>query len=88
MSGGGGDITKLSPAGIESGVTMVIERERYLDDTSGRLISLGVRSRTPEMHSLLTSLTAEERTAVCDAITRSLDEVAAILRAKLAERVE
>jgi hypothetical protein len=67
---------------------MVIERERYLDDTSGRLISLGVRSRTPEMHSLLTSLTTEERTAVGDAITRALDEVASILRAKLAERVE
>jgi hypothetical protein len=67
---------------------MVIERERYLDDTSGRLISLGVRSRTPEMHSLLTSLTTEERAAVGDAITRAVDEVAAILRAKLAERVE
>ena len=37
---------------------MVIERERYLDDTAGRLISLGVRSRSPEMHSLLTALTA------------------------------
>ena len=88
MSGGAGDITKSCPAGIESGVTMVIERERYLDDTSGRLISLGVRSRTPEMHSLLTSLTAEERAAVGDAITRALDQVAAILRGKLAERVE
>lgn len=67
---------------------MVIERERYLDDTSGRLISVGLRSRSAEMHSLLTGLTSEERTAVADAITRALDDVAAILRAKLAERAE
>ena len=67
---------------------MVIERERYLDDTAGRLISLGVRSRSPEMHSLLTALTAEERTAVADALARALDEIAAMLRAKLAERAE
>ena len=67
---------------------MVIERERYLDDSAGRLISLGVRSRSAEMHSLLTALTAEERTAVADAIARALDEIAAVLRAKLAERAE
>ena len=67
---------------------MVIERERYLDDTAGRLISLGVRSRSPEMHSLLTALTAEERTAVADVIVRALDDIAGILRARLAERAE
>jgi hypothetical protein len=67
---------------------MVIEHERYLDDTSGRLISLGVRSRTPEMHSLLTALTAEERTAVSDRIVQALDDIARILRARLAERPE
>jgi hypothetical protein len=67
---------------------MIIERERYLDDSAGRLISLGVRSRSPETHSLLTALTDEERSAVADALARALDEIAAILRAKLAERVE
>ncbi len=65
---------------------MVIERERYLDDTAGRLISLGVRSRSPEMHSLLTALTDEERAAVADAIARALDDIAGVLRAKLAEQ--
>ena len=64
---------------------MIIERERYLDDTAGRLISLGVRSRSPEMHSVLTSLTADQRAAVADALARALDDIAAILRAKLAE---
>ena len=67
---------------------MVIERERYLDDSAARLISLAVRSRSPEMHSLLTALTADERTAVSDALARALDEIAAVLRPKVAERAE
>jgi hypothetical protein len=67
---------------------MIIERERYLDDSSARLISLGVRSRTPEMHSLLTALTADERAVVAEALARALDEIAGVLRAKLAERAE
>jgi hypothetical protein len=64
---------------------MVIERERYLDDTAGRLISLGLRSRSPEMHSLLTALTAEEKSGVADALARALDEISVLLRAKLQE---
>jgi hypothetical protein len=64
---------------------MIIERERYLDDTAGRLISLGVRSRSPEMHSVLTALDADQRSAIADALARALDDIAAILRAKLAE---
>lgn len=67
---------------------MIIERERYLDDTASRLISLGVRSRSPEMHSVLTALTADERGAIADALARALDDIAAILRAKLAEAQE
>lgn len=67
---------------------MIIERERYLDDTASRLISLGVRSRSPEMHSVLTALTADERGAIADALARALDGIAAILRAKLAEAQE
>lgn len=67
---------------------MIIERERYLDDTSARLISLGVRSRSAETHSMLTALSDEERTAVADALARALDDIAAILRARLSERTE
>ena len=67
---------------------MVIERERYLDDSAARLISLAVRSRSPEMHSLLTALSADERTAVSDALARALDEIVAVLRPKLAEHAE
>ncbi len=64
---------------------MVIERERYLDDSSTLLMSVALRSRTTEMHSLLTALTAEERTAVADALARALDDIATLLRARLAQ---
>ena len=60
---------------------MVIERERYLDDSSSLLVSLSLRSRTTEMHSLLTALTADERAGVADALSRALDEIAGLLRA-------
>ena len=64
---------------------MIIERERYLDDSAARLVSLGLRSRSTEMHSLLTALTSDEKTRVGDALTRALDDIAAVLRAKLQE---
>jgi hypothetical protein len=64
---------------------MVIERERYLDDGSEWLVSVGLRSRSGPMHSLLTSLTADERAVITDALTRALDVITPILRAKLQE---
>jgi hypothetical protein len=64
---------------------MVIERERYLDDSAARLVSIGLRSRSTEMHSLLTALTAEERARVGDALARALDDIASLLRGKLQE---
>lgn len=60
---------------------MVIERERYLDDSSSLLVSLALSSRTVEMHSLLTALSADERASIADVLARALDEIAAILRA-------
>lgn len=67
---------------------MVIERERYLDDSSTLLMSVALRSRTTEMHSLLTALTAEERAGLADALTRALDEVAGLLRTRLRTQAE
>jgi hypothetical protein len=64
---------------------MIIERERYLDDSAARLVSIGLRSRSTEMHSLLTALTADERTRVGDALARALDDIAGVLRGKLQE---
>lgn len=59
---------------------MVIERERYLDDSRASLLSLSLSSRTVQMHSLLSTLSPDDRAAVADAIARALDEIVAILR--------
>jgi hypothetical protein len=62
---------------------MLIERDRYLDDSAKWHISLALQSRTLSMHSLLTALTIEERTLVSDALARALDDVMAVLREKM-----
>jgi hypothetical protein len=59
---------------------MVIERERYLDDSRASLLSLSLSSRTVQMHSLLSTLSPDDRAAVADAMARALDDIIAILR--------
>jgi hypothetical protein len=63
---------------------MLIERDRYLDDTANWHISLALQSRSLKMHSLLTALTIEERRAVSDVLARALNDVIAILHEKVA----
>ncbi len=62
---------------------MEIARERFLDDTRTYHLSIGIRSRTTAAHSLLTSLTDEERAQVSAAIVRALDEVELVVRRHL-----
>jgi len=59
---------------------MEIARERFLDDTRTYHLSLAIRSRTTAAHSLLSSLTDEERAEVGAAIVKALDEVERIAR--------
>jgi hypothetical protein len=59
---------------------MEIARERFLDDTRSYHLSIGVRSRTTEAHSLLSSLTPEERERVNGAIVRALDEIELVVK--------
>ena len=58
---------------------MEIARERFLDDTRLLHLTLILRSRTTETHSLLTSLTTDEREAVSGALARALDEITAVM---------
>ena len=67
---------------------MLIERERYLDDGAEWHVSIALQSRSPQMHSLLTALTPEDRAAVSDVLGRALDDVIALLRQKLPPRAE
>ncbi len=63
---------------------MVIERDRFLDDTAQWRLSLGLTSRTASIHSLMSALTDEERGAINLLLTRALDEIVELLRRKRA----
>ena len=62
---------------------MEIARERFLDESRAYHLSIGVRSRTTEAHSLLSALTAEERERVSNAIVQALNEIETIVRPHL-----
>jgi hypothetical protein len=56
---------------------MEISRERFLDDSRRYHMTLSVRSRTTEMHSLLSGLSPDQRDAVGLALARALDDIQA-----------
>jgi hypothetical protein len=60
---------------------MEIARERFLDDSRNYHLTMGLRSRTTEAHSLLTSLTPDEREQVTLAMVRALDQIEQIVKA-------
>lgn len=62
---------------------MEIARERFLDDSRAYHLTIGVRSRTTKAHSLLTSLTPEEREQVSLAIVTAMDQIERIVRPRV-----
>lgn len=62
---------------------MEILRERFLDDSKLYHLSLALRSRTTEMHSVMSALTSDERDAVGAALARALDEIGHVIRPRL-----
>ena len=58
---------------------MEIARERFLDESRLFHLTLSLRSRTTEMHSVLTALSAQEKDAVSAALAKALDEIAGVL---------
>ena len=56
---------------------MEISREQFLDDSRRYHMTLSLRSRTTEMHSLLSGLSPGQRDAVGAALARALDEIQA-----------
>ncbi len=62
---------------------MEIARERFLDDSRSYHLTIGVRSRTTGAHSLLSSLTPEEREQVSLAIVAAMDKIESIVKAHL-----
>ena len=62
---------------------MEISRERFLDESRSYHLTIGLRSRTTEAHSLLTALTPEEREQVSAAIVKAMDQIEKIVRTHL-----
>lgn len=62
---------------------MEISRERFLDDSRTYHVSIGIRSRTTQAHSLLTALTPDEREQVSNAIVKAMDQIEKIVRPHL-----
>jgi hypothetical protein len=62
---------------------MEIARERFLDDTRLYHLTLTLRSRTTETHSLLTALSSDERDAVGLVLARALDEISDVVGRRL-----
>ena len=62
---------------------MEIARERFLDDSRTYHLTIGVRSRTTEAHSLLTSLTPDEREQVSVAMVTAMDQIERVLQRHL-----
>ena len=63
---------------------MEIARERFLDDSRSLHLTIGIRSRTTAAHSLLSSLTSDERAQVGAAMVKAMDQIEKIIRAHLA----
>ena len=59
---------------------MEITIDRYLDDGKASLVSLGLRSRTTEMHSVLSALDAAQRASVQAALTKAMDDIVAVMQ--------
>jgi len=62
---------------------MEISRERFLDESRSYHLSIGLRSRTTQAHSLLTALTPEEREQVSVAIVTAMDQIEKVVRSHL-----
>jgi hypothetical protein len=62
---------------------MEIARERFLDDSRSYHLTIGVRSRTTEAHSLLSTLTPDEREQVTVAMVKAMDQIEKIVRSHL-----
>jgi hypothetical protein len=67
---------------------MEIARERFLDPSRAYHVTLSLRSRTTEMHSVLSALSADERDAVGAALASALDEIGRVVGSRLAAERE
>ena len=58
---------------------MRMERDRTLDDAGDWRVTLALTSRTTAAHSLMSALGDDDKRVIGAAMTRALDEIAAVL---------
>ena len=63
---------------------MEITVDRYLDDGKASLVTLGLRSRTTEMHSALSALDGAQKAAVNAALSKAMDDIVAVMQPRTA----
>ena len=59
---------------------MDVSIDRYLDDGTSSLVTLALRSRSTEMHSVLSALDAAQKAAVHTALTKAMDDIVAVMQ--------
>ena len=59
---------------------MEIPIDRYLDDGKASLVTIALRSRTTEMHSVLSALDAQQKAAVQAALTQAMNDIVAVMQ--------
>lgn len=59
---------------------MEISIDRYLDDGKASLVTIALRSRTTEMHSVLSALDAQQKAAVQAALTQAMNDIVAVMQ--------
>ena len=59
---------------------MEISIDRYLDDGKASLVTIALRSRTTEMHSVLSALDAQQKAAVQAALTQAINDIVAVMQ--------
>ncbi len=64
---------------------MDIARERFLDPTRDYHLTLGLRSRTAAMHSVLSGLSPADREQIAAVLASALDAIEAIVRPGMPE---
>ncbi len=64
---------------------MEISIDRYLDDGKASLVTIALRSRTTEMHSVLSALDAGQKAAVQAALTQAMNDIVAVMQPVAAE---
>ena len=59
---------------------MEMSIDRYLDQGEASLVTIVLRSRTTEMHSVLSALDSAQKAAVQAALAKAMDDIVSVMQ--------